>query len=104
MATMYYEQDADPTVLQNRPVAILGYGSQGHAHALNLKDSGFDVRVGLRPGSRSRAEAESHGLRVVDTAEAVREATVVMVLLPDTAQAAAYGADVEPNLHDGHML
>jgi len=104
MATIYYEKDTDRGALAGSSIAILGYGSQGHAHALNLKDSGFDVRVGLRPGSRSRAEAESHGLRVVDTADAVREADVVMVLLPDTAQAAAYRTDVEPNLKDGAML
>src|SRR2546427_2217749 len=70
MATMYYEQDADRSVLQDRPVAVLGYGSQGHAHALNLKDSGFDVRVGLRDGSPSWEKAEAAGLRVLETSKA----------------------------------
>jgi ketol-acid reductoisomerase len=104
MATIYYEADADPKALEGDRIAILGFGSQGHAHALNLRDSGFDVRVGLRPGSRSRAEAEAAGLRVLDTAEAAAEADVVMVLLPDTSQAAVYAADVAPHLKDGDML
>src|SRR5439155_24334077 len=104
MATIYYEKDTDASALQGDRIAVLGFGSQGHAHALNLKDSGFDVRVGLRPGSRSRAEAEKGGLRVLDTADAVREATVVMVLLPDTSQAKAYREDIQPNLQPGDML
>jgi ketol-acid reductoisomerase len=104
MATIYYEKDTDASALQGDRIAVLGFGSQGHAHALNLKDSGFDVRVGLRPGSRSRAEAEKGGLRVLDTADAVREATVVMVLLPDTSQAKAYREDIRPNLQPGDML
>ncbi len=104
MATTYYEKDTDASALQGDRIAVLGFGSQGHAHALNLKDSGFDVRVGLRPGSRSRAEAEKGGLRVLDTADAVREATVVMVLLPDTSQAKAYREDIQPNLQPGDML
>jgi ketol-acid reductoisomerase len=104
MATIYYEKDTDASALQGDRIAVLGFGSQGHAHALNLKDSGFDVRVGLRPGSRSRADAENGGLRVLDTADAVREATVVMVLLPDTSQAKAYREDIQPNLQPGDML
>jgi ketol-acid reductoisomerase len=104
MTTIYYEKDTDASALQGDRIAVLGFGSQGHAHALNLKDSGFDVRVGLRPGSRSRAEAEKGGLRVLDTADAVREATVVMVLLPDTSQAKAYREDIQPNLQPGDML
>ena len=104
MATSFYEKDTDRTALQNDTIAILGYGSQGHAHSLNLKDSGFDVRVGLREGSKSWATAEAAGLRVVKTAEAAREADVVMVLLPDTSQAAAYASDIGPGLAPGNML
>jgi ketol-acid reductoisomerase len=104
MATIYHDGDTDPAVLADQKVAVLGYGSQGHAHAQNLKDSGYDVRVGLRPGSRSRDQAEKAGLPVLDTADAVREADVVMVLLPDTSHKAVFEADVEPNLKDGDML
>ncbi len=104
MATIYYEKDTDPSVLRGDKIAVLGFGSQGHAHAQNLKDSGFDVRVGLRPGSRSRAEAEAAGLRVLDTADAAAEADVVMVLLPDTSHGAVYEQDIAPNLKDGDML
>jgi ketol-acid reductoisomerase len=104
MATIYHEQDTDPAALAGQKIAVLGYGSQGHAHAQNLKDSGHDVRVGLRPGSKSREQAEKAGLRVLDTAEAVREADVVMVLLPDTSHKAVYETDVAPNLKDGDML
>ena len=104
MATIYYEKDADPAALQGQKIAILGFGSQGHAHAQNLRDSGHDVRVGLRPGSSSRKVAEDAGLRVLDTADAVREADVVMVVLPDTAQSKAYADDIGPNLEAGNML
>jgi len=104
MATMYYEKDADPTVLQGRPIAILGYGSQGHAHALNLRDSGFDVRVGLREGSASWDKAQAEGLRVLETAKAVAEAEVVMVLLPDQHAKAAYDEAIGPNLEPGNAL
>jgi ketol-acid reductoisomerase len=104
MATIYHEQDTDPAALAGQKITVLGYGSQGHAHAQNLKDSGHDVRVGLRPGSKSREQAEKAGLRVLDTAEAVREADVVMVLLPDTSHKAVYETDVAPNLKDGDML
>ncbi|MGH2689702.1 MAG: ketol-acid reductoisomerase [Actinomycetota bacterium] len=103
-ATIYYEKDADPSALQDRPIAILGYGSQGHAHALNLRDSGYDVRVGLRSGSASWEKAEREGLRVLETPEAVAEAEVVMVLLPDQIAKAAYDAEVAPNLEDGNAL
>ncbi len=99
---MYYDADC-PTKLGEK-VAVLGYGSQGRAHALNLKDSGEDVTVGLYPGSRSRARAEADGLRVSDVAEAVREATVIMVLTPDVGQARLYRESVEPNLKKGDML
>ncbi len=85
-ATIYYESDADVSIIQGRKVAVLGYGSQGHAHALNLKDSGCDVRVGLRPGSSSRTEAEEAGLEVMDTNDAAAWGDVVVVLLPDTHQ------------------
>jgi ketol-acid reductoisomerase len=104
MATIYYEKDASRADLEGDRVAVLGFGSQGHAHALNLRDSGHDVRVGLREGSRSWGRAEEAGLRVVGTADAVREADVVMVLLPDTAQAAAFERDIAPGLEAGNML
>jgi ketol-acid reductoisomerase len=104
MATIYHEKDTDPGVLSDQKIAVLGFGSQGHAHAQNLQDSGLDVRVGLRPGSSSRAAAEEAGLRVLDTAEAVAEADVVMCLLPDTSHAAVYAEDIAPNLKDGDML
>ena len=84
MANVYYEKDADRSIIAGRKVAVLGYGSQGHAHALNLKDSGVDVRVGLRDGSSSKAKAEQAGLRVVSPAEASAEADLIMILLPDT--------------------
>ena len=103
-ATVYYDNDADTGLIADKKVAILGYGSQGHAHALNLKDSGIDVIVGLREGSASKAKAEAAGLRVLPTAEAVREADIVMVLLPDTEQKKVYEADIAPNLVDGNSL
>ena len=104
MVRIFHEQDADPGVLQGQRIAVLGFGSQGHAHALNLRDSGHDVRVGLRPGSSSRTQAEAAGLRVVDVAAAAAEGDVVMILLPDTSQANVYAADVAPNLEPGNML
>ena len=104
MAKISYEKDADPALLASRRVAVIGYGSQGHAHALNLKDSGIDVRVGLREGSSSRAKAEAAGLRVTTVAEATSEADVIMILLPDTEQKSVYEADIEPNLSDGDAL
>ena len=104
MANVYYEKDADPSIIAGRKVAVLGYGSQGHAHALNLKESGVDVRVGLREGSSSRAKAEEAGLRVVDVATASAEADVIMMLLPDTEIGPIYDADVAPNLNDGDAL
>jgi ketol-acid reductoisomerase len=103
-ATVYYDNDADTGLIADKRVAILGYGSQGHAHALNLKDSGIDVVVGLREGSASKAKAEAAGLRVLPTAEAVREADIVMVLLPDTEQKKVYEAEIAPNLFDGNSL
>ncbi len=104
MANVYYEKDADSSIIAGRKVAILGYGSQGHAHALNLKDSGVDVRVGLREGSSSRAKAEEAGLRVLDVAAAAAEADVIMMLLPDTEIGPIYESDVAPNLNDGDAL
>jgi ketol-acid reductoisomerase len=103
-ARMYYDNDADPAALAGQTVAIIGYGSQGHAHALNLHDSGVAVVVGLAPGSKSRALAEEAGLRVADVAEAVRAADVVMILVPDTAQKGVYDADIAPNLRPGQLL
>jgi len=104
MAKMYYDKDADLSLIQSKKVAVIGYGSQGHAHALNLRDSGVDVRVGLAPGSASRAKAEKDGLRVVDPAQAAREADVVMILTPDTGQAKLYREAVEPSLAPGKTL
>jgi ketol-acid reductoisomerase len=104
MAEVFYDDDADLSIIQGRKVAVLGYGSQGHAHALSLRDSGVDVRVGLPEGSRSRAKAEAEGLRVVTPAEATAEADVIMILAPDTVQRKLYEADVAPNLKDGDAL
>src|SRR3989441_1347045 len=103
-ATIYYDADADLDLVTGRKVAVIGYGSQGHAHALNLRDSGVDVRVGLRPGSSSWAKAEEAGLRVVAVDQAAKEADLVMILLPDTEQAAVYEAAIGPNLTDGDAL
>ena len=104
MAVLYYDQDADLERLSGRPIAVIGYGSQGHAHALNLRDSGLDVRVGLHVGSRSRAAAEAHELRVQSVAAAVAEADIIMLLVPDTAQAEVYTCDIAPNLRPGATL
>jgi ketol-acid reductoisomerase len=103
-ARMYYDDDASPSALEGQKVAIIGYGSQGHAHALNLRESGVDVVVGLAPGSKSRALAEEAGLRVADVADAVRGADVVMILVPDTVQKSVYDADIAPNLKPGQLL
>ncbi len=104
MANIYYEADVDRSQLSGRKVAILGYGSQGHAHALNLKESGIDVRVGLRDGSSSAAKAIEAGLSVKSIAEAAAEADVIMMLMPDTEMGAIYTEHVEPNLNDGDAL
>ncbi len=104
MATIYYEKDADRSLLAGRKVAILGYGSQGHAHALNLRDSGIDVRVGLRPGSASVAKATESGLRVLSMADAAAEADVIMILVPDTQHGDIFENDVRPHLTAGKAL
>jgi ketol-acid reductoisomerase len=104
MATLYYEKDADPDLIRSRKVAVIGYGSQGHAHALNLAESGVDVRVGLRPGSSSKQKAEEAGLAVRSVADAAAEADVIMILLPDTEQASVYEAEIAPHLRPGDAL
>ena len=104
MAEIFYDHDADLSLIQQRHVAVLGYGSQGHAHALSLRDSGVDVRVGLQPGSKSREKAESDGLRVLTPAEACEEADLVMVLIPDTLQRQVYAEAIAPSLVEGDAL
>ena len=104
MVKMYYDKDANWDMLKDKTVAIIGYGSQGHAHALNLKDSGANVIVGLYEGSKSWAKAEAAGLRVMTAAEATIEADVVMMLIPDEKQSATYKKDVAPNLRPGMAL
>ena len=104
MAEVFYADDADLSLIQSKKVAVLGYGSQGHAHALSLRDSGVDVRVGLPEGSKTRAKVEADGLRVVTPAEAAAEADVIMILAPDTVQRKLYAEDVEPHLTDGKAL
>ncbi|MBO1750782.1 ketol-acid reductoisomerase [Actinotalea sp. BY-33] len=104
MAELFYDDDADLSIIAGRKVAVIGYGSQGHAHALNLRDSGVDVRVGLREGSASRAKAEDQGLPVLTVAEAVKEADVVVILAPDQFQRHIYRDEIEPNLKDGAAL
>jgi ketol-acid reductoisomerase len=104
MATLYYDSDADPSLIAGKKVAVLGYGSQGHAHALNLRDSGVEVRVGLRPGSSSVAKATDAGLEVTGIGEAARWADVVMILLPDTEQAKVYASEISPGLEEGNAV
>jgi ketol-acid reductoisomerase len=104
MAKIYYEADADRSLLKGKKVAVIGYGSQGHAHALNLKESGVDVRVGLPETSGSVAKAREAGLAVATVADAVAEADMIMVLIPDTAQKKVYEESIAPNLSDGNML
>ena len=103
-AEIFYDDDADLSLIQAKKVAVLGYGSQGHAHALSLRDSGVDVRIGLPEGSKSRAKAEADGLRVVTPSQASAEADVIMILAPDTKQRKLYEDDVAPHLTDGKML
>ena len=103
MAEMYYD-DADLSIIQGKKVAVVGYGSQGHAHALSLRDSGVDVRIGLAEGSKSRAKVEEEGLRVLTPAEATAEADVIMILVPDHIQRDLYTAEIAPNLEAGNAL
>ena len=104
MAEMFYDADADLSIIAGRNVAVIGYGSQGHAHALSLRDSGVDVRVGLREGSKSWAKAEAEGLRVVTPAQAAEEADLIMILAPDQVQRHLYKEAIEPNLVPGDAL
>ncbi|MFC7877438.1 ketol-acid reductoisomerase [Isoptericola sp. NPDC057391] len=104
MAELFYDDDADLSIIQQRKVAVIGYGSQGHAHALNLRDSGVDVRVGLREGSGSAKKAEDEGLRVLTVADAVKEADVVVILAPDQVQRHVYRDEIAPNLNEGAAL
>ena len=103
-AKIFYQQDCDLNLLKGKTVAIIGYGSQGHAHALNLKDSGVDVVVGLYEGSKSKAKAEAQGLTVLSVAEATKKADLIMILIPDEKQASLYKSDIEPNLSEGKTL
>ena len=102
--TVYYENDIDPSIIQGRKIAIIGYGSQGHAHALNLKDSGCDVRVGLREGSKSWEAAQEAGLKVTTMDTAAEEADLIMILVPDETQAEVYREHIEGHLHEGDAL
>jgi ketol-acid reductoisomerase len=104
MATIYYDADADPTRVQSKRVAVVGYGSQGHAHALNLRDSGVDVRVGLRPGSKSWSKAEADGLTVNSLEQVTQWGDVIVLLVPDTDQPEAYHKYIAPNLENGKTL
>ena len=101
---IYYQEDCNMALLEGKKVAIIGYGSQGHAHALNLKESGVDVVVGLYEGSKSWSKAEAQGLKVYTAAEAAKQADIIMILINDEKQAAMYKKDVEPNLEEGNML
>src|SRR5437870_7541594 len=104
MAKIYYDQDADLAALKGKKVAIIGYGSQGHAHALNLKDSGVDVRVGLHEGSKSRAKAEADGLKVLSVSEAAKEADIIMMLVPDQTCGPVYRDSVAQHMTPGKTL
>ena len=103
-AKIYYQEDCNLSLLEGKKIAIIGYGSQGHAHALNLKESGLDVCIGLYEGSKSWAKAEAQGLKVYTAAEAAKQADIIMILINDEKQAAMYKKDIEPNLKDGDML
>src|SRR5262245_56366268 len=104
MTEIYYDDDADLALIQDRSVAVIGYGSQGHAHALSLRDSGVDVRVGLAEGSKSRAKAEEQGLKVLTPTQASAESDLIMMLAPDTAQRRIYTDEVAPSLTEGKAL
>src|SRR5215204_3013266 len=104
MAKLYYDNDADLSLLTGKTIAVIGYGSQGHAHALNAKDNGMNVVIGLHPSSKSIEKAKADGLEVYSVAEATAKADVVMMLVPDTKQAEIYEQDIAANLKDGAML
>ena len=104
MAEMFYDDDADLSLIQGKNVAVIGYGSQGHAHALSLRDSGVDVRIGLQPGSKSRDKAEAEGLRVLTPREAAEEADLIVILAPDQHQRKLYAEEIEPALTPGDTL
>jgi ketol-acid reductoisomerase len=104
MARMYYDEDANLDLLAGKTIAIIGYGSQGHAHALNLKDSGVNVIVGLYPGSKSAIKAKEAGIPVYDVAEAAKIADWIMILLPDEVQKTIYINEIAPNLSEGKVL
>src|SRR5882757_7559553 len=104
MAKIYYDKDADLGIIRTKKVGIIGYGSQGHAHALNLKDSGVDVRVGLHAASQSRQKAQAAGVRVLSVAEAAQEADLIMVLTPDEKQRKIYEEEIAPHLSAGKAL
>ena len=104
MAEMFYDDDADLSLIQGKNVAVIGYGSQGHAHALSLRDSGVDVRIGLQPGSKSRDKAEAEGLRVLTPREAAEEADLIVILAPDQHQRKLYAEEIEPALPPGDTL
>ena len=104
MATIYYDKDADPSIIKSKKVAIIGYGSQGHAHAQNLKDNGVNVIVGLHEGSKSIDKAKKDGLEVMTVSEASKWADLIMLLAPDTVQPKIYSENIEPNLTDGKTL
>lgn len=104
MARMYYDIDSDLGLIKDKTIAVIGYGSQGHAHAQNLKDSGVNVIVGLKPASRRREQVEKDGLKVLDTAEAAKAADIIMILIPDELQADVYKESIEPYLEEGNIL
>ena len=104
MATIYYDSDANFDLLKTRTIAVIGYGSQGHAQVLNLQDSGANVLVGLRPTSQSISEAESNGLIVKSVEEATAEADIIQILIQDELQGTVYKNQIEPNLEDGNMI
>ena len=103
-AKIFYESDCNLSLLDGKTIAVIGYGSQGHAHALNLRDSGCNVIIGLYEGSKSKAKAEAQGFKVYNTAEAAKMADIIMILINDEKQAAMYKKDIEPNLEEGNML
>ena len=104
MATLYYENDADLSLIANKPIGVIGYGSQGHAHALNLKDNGLSVKVGLYEGSKSRSKAEEAGLEVGLVADVARDSDIIMLVIPDTSQAQVYRESIQPHLLPGKTL